>query len=37
MCILSEAGGASFGSKDADAKDGVPTAKIMGELYAGLP
>lgn len=32
MCILSEAGGASYGSKAAAEKDGLPTAKIMGEL-----
>lgn len=34
MCILSEAGGASFGSKEAKEKDGVPTSKIMGQCPA---
>lgn len=32
MCILAEAGGASFGSKASTETDGAPTAKIMGEL-----
>lgn len=36
MCILQEAGGASFGSKDSDAKDGVPTSKIMGESQSSV-